>query len=70
MVKNPRIHDQFMLLCSEGTLDRFWTTSGSMLAPFWGHLEFMFGVFAKLFGDFPDLADVAIHALYINTLNH
>ena len=34
-----------MLLCPEGLLGRFGTTLGSILEPFWGHLEVMFGVF-------------------------
>ena len=53
--KNPRIQDQFMLLCPEGPLDCFGATLGSILEPFWGHLELIFGVFSKLFGDFSDL---------------
>ena len=44
-----------MLLCPEGPPDRFGTTLGSILEPFWGHLEFIFGVFSKLFSDFADL---------------
>ena len=44
-----------MLLCPEGLLGRFGTTLGSILEPFWGHLELIFGVFSKFVGDFSDL---------------
>ena len=53
--KNRGIQDQFMLLCPEGLLGRFGTTLGSILEPFWGHLELIFGVFSKFFDDFSDL---------------
>ena len=44
-----------MLLCPEGLLGRFGTTLGSILEPFWGHLEVIFGVFSEFFSDFADL---------------
>ena len=44
-----------MLLCPEGLLGRFGTTLGSILEPFWGHLEVIVGVFSEFFGDFADL---------------
>ena len=51
MTKNRKNQAQFMLLCREGPLDRFGTTSGSMLEPFWGHFELNFDVFSKIFSE-------------------
>ena len=44
-----------MLLCPESLPGRFGTTLGSILEPFWGHLELIFGVFSKVISDFSDL---------------
>ena len=43
-----------MFLCPEGPLDRFGTTLGSILEPFWGHVELIFDVFSKIFSEVSD----------------
>ena len=40
-----------MFLCVEDLLDCFVATGGSILESFWGHLELIFCVFSKMFGD-------------------
>ena len=52
--KNRKNQAQFMLLCPEGPLDRFGTTLGSILEPFWGHFEFMFNDFSKILSEVSD----------------
>ena len=43
-----------MLLCPEGPLDRFGTTLGSILEPFWGHFDFIFDDFSKILSEVSD----------------
>ena len=43
-----------MLLCPEGPLDRFGTTLGSILEPFWGHFELIVDGFSKIFSKVSD----------------
>ena len=43
-----------MLLCPEGPLDRFGTTLGSILEPFWGHFELIFDDFSKILSEVSD----------------
>ena len=43
-----------MLLCPEGPLDRFGITLGSILEPFWGHLELICDVVSKIFSEVSD----------------
>ena len=43
-----------MFLCPEGSLDRFGITLDIILESFWVHLEFIFGVSSKFFGDVSD----------------
>ena len=43
-----------MLLCPEGPLDRFGTTLGSILEPFWGNFELIFDDFSKILSEVSD----------------
>ena len=43
-----------MLLCPEGPLDRFGTTLGSILEPFWGNFELMLDVFSESLSEVSD----------------
>ena len=52
--KKQTNHAQFMLLCPEGPLDRFGTTLGSILEPFWGNFELIFDGFSKIFSEVSD----------------
>ena len=52
--KNRKNKAHFVLLCPEGPLDRFGTTLGSILEPFWGHFELIFDGFSKIFSEVSD----------------
>ena len=45
---------QFMLLCPDGSLDRFGTTLGSILEPFWDTFELIFNDFSKILSEESD----------------
>ena len=50
--KNRKNQAQFMFLCLEGPLDRFGTTLGSILDPFWGNFGVVLSSFLMFFRRF------------------